>query len=300
MRIKLINLKRYLFIIMAMVLVNICNAQDESIPEIGKKESHKVKSTLNGKTYQLNISLPMYYSKKTTTSYPVLFLLDGGYSFPIADAARTAMDIGRSIDDVIIVGIEYQWEKSMVPWMTGRWQDYTPSEDRKSDTSKNFLSMFNLSVGSLHSGSAPQFLQVLKKDIIPFIDKHYRTSNDRGISGHSLGGLFVAYCLFSEPELFSRYGINSPSLWWNSKEIFQTEKSFAGHHKSLNAQVFMSVGALEGRSMTPVMTEFADSIRKHNYQGLQLTTHVFEGETHLSVVPAMVSRTISTLYKRKK
>jgi hypothetical protein len=29
-------------------------------------------------------------------------------------------------------------------------------------------------------------------EIIPFIDKSYKTNSDRGIAGHSLGGLFTA------------------------------------------------------------------------------------------------------------
>jgi len=49
-------------------------------------------------------------------------------------------------------------------------------------------------------------LNVLRNEIIPFIDKKYKTTTDCGISGQSFGGLFAGYCLFSAPDLFNRLG----------------------------------------------------------------------------------------------
>jgi predicted alpha/beta superfamily hydrolase len=200
------------------------------------------------------------------------------------------------LEDVIIVGIEYEWQQSLTPWMTSRWKDFTPTTDSTSDENPAYKKAFGLPDGSLTSGNASVFLTVMRNEIIPFIDKEYKTTANRGISGHSLGGLFVSYCLFSAPKLFNRYGINSPSLWWDNKEMFNIEKSFSEQHKILPVNIFMSVGSLEGKLMTPVMTEFADTLRSRNYNGLHLTTHIFEDETHTSVVPAMISRTLMVLY----
>ncbi len=130
--------------------------------------------------------------------------------------------------------------------------------------------------------------------------KQYKTNDDRGISGHSLGGLFAGYCLLKANDIFQRFGINSPSFWWNNKEIFNVEKSFSQKNTALSAKVFMSVGSQEGNSMTPVMAAFADSLRSRNYTGLKLTSHMFEDENHMSVVPAMISRTLRVLYGKSK
>jgi len=78
------------------------------------------------------------------------------------------------------------------------------------------------------------------------------------------------------------------------------EKTFSEHNQSLSVQVFMSVGSMEGESLTPVMTAFADSLWSRKYKGLNLSTHIFEGETHMSVGPAMISRTLRVLYGVKK
>lgn len=275
-------------------------AQYPVAPTINEKQEHILKSAINGNTYHLSVSLPMHYAAKDSKQYPVLYMLDGGLSFPIAHAARTSMDLGGELEAVIIVGIEYDWVKSLQPWMTLRWKDFTPFKDAKSDTSQSFLQWFNLTKGDLSSGGAVAYLKVLQEEIIPFIEKKYKTNTDRGISGHSLGGLFAGYCLLTGPKLFQRYGINSPSFWWNNKEMFAVEKSFSVKNTSLPARVFMSVGSLEGASMTPVMTAFADSLKNHNYKGLLLTTHIFEDENHMSVVPAMISRTLRELYGKRK
>lgn len=274
--------------------------QTSIIPVINQKEESILTSKINETTYHLFVSLPQHYSSKDTTHYPVLYILDGGLAFPIAHAARTSLDLFGSLENVIIVGIEYDWEKSYTPWMTKRWKDYTPTKDTSFDANPGYIKAFGLNKDALSSGGSPVFLNVMKTEIIPFIEKKYRTTADRGISGHSFGGLFVTYCLFSAPEVFSRYGINSPSLWWDKKVMFKIEKIFSEQNQSLSVKVFMSVGSMEGQSMTPVMTAFADTLKSRNYKSLNLTTHIFEDETHMSVVPAMISRTLTVLYGSKK
>ena len=295
------NMKKspVIFIIICLFTVT-AFAQKNQIPVINQKQEHVLKSKINGTTYYLSVSLPMHYSKTDTTRYPVLYMLDGGLAFPIVHAARTGLDLFGELEDVIIVGIDYEWKQSLSPWMTGRWKDYTISKDEKMDSSPVYLKLFGLQPGALSSGGAPIFLDVIKKEIIPFIDKNYKATNDRGIYGHSFGGLFAAYCMVTSPGLFQRYGINSPSLWWNKLEMFKLEKLYSEKNTSLPAKVFMSVGSLEGKTMTPVMTAFADTLRSRNYDGLNLTTHIFDDEDHMSVMPANISRTLRVLYGKKE
>jgi hypothetical protein len=48
--------------------------------------------------------------------------------------------------------------------------------------------------------------------------------------------------------------------------------------------------------MLAPFTAFTNSIKSHNYKGLSMTIKIFDGETHLSVVPAGGSRTLKVLY----
>ncbi|GAB3952021.1 hypothetical protein GCM10028805_33170 [Spirosoma harenae] len=75
------------------------------------------------------------------------------------------------------------------------------------------------------------------------------------------------------------------------------EEAFFQKNKLLNAQVFLSVGSLEGDVMIPFMIDFANSPKSHHYKGLQLSSTSFDNETHLSVIPAMLSRTLRVLYE---
>lgn len=260
-------------------------------------DSHVLESQINGITYKLEVSLPLHYSADDTLRYPVLYILDGNIGFPIAHSVRSAMDITRSLENLIIVGIEYDVDRIMARFFANRWKDFTISNDPAADNHPAFLIPSGLSEGDKSSGGASDFLIVLKNEILPFIDAEYKITGERGITGHSLGGLFVSYALFKAPGLFSRYGINSPSFWWGSGEIFNIEKSFSEQHQDLSAQVFLSVGSMEGESMTSGMTAFADSLNSRNYDGLKLTAHIFEDEGHMSVIPAMISRTLSVLYR---
>ncbi len=76
-----------------------------------------------------------------------------------------------------------------------RAQDYTPSIDTLAQ--KKIETSLKLPGDSLVIGEAAKFLDCIKTEIIPFIDKSYKTNSDRGIAGHSLGGLFTACLLFS-------------------------------------------------------------------------------------------------------
>jgi predicted alpha/beta superfamily hydrolase len=258
-----------------------------------------ITSKIMGKAYHLYISFPRGYSTKDTIKYPVLYVLDGQYSFPIFKSSREAMDLGNELEKVIIVGIGCGLDQAS--WMMNRMYDYTPSLDTISDRRKE--KEFRLANGTLQSGGSEKFLQCITTEIIPYVDKHYKTTNDRGITGHSLGGLFTAWCFINTKGVFTRFGINSPSLWWNNNEVLTQAESFFNTYKTLDIQftkVFISVGEKEGPMMNSVMQKYSTLLENKAYKNVSVTRHEFSGETHLSVVPASLSRTLSVLYGTKK
>lgn len=268
-------------------------AQGKPPDVLGMTNGYSIRSGFNNKTYQLYVSLPKTYSNLDTLHYPVLYVLDGKFSFASFHSIREVLDLGKEIKDIIIVAIGDN-SQTDADWLANRYYDFTPSSIPQSDTL--WSKMLNIPIGKLRSGGADLFLSTLQNDMIPFIDKHYKTTTDRGISGHSLGGLFAGYCLVKKPDLFKRYGINSPSLWWNNNEILSLEDSLAERTKSVPANIFLSAGALEGDMMTTPITAFTNSLKNHDYKGLTMTSQLFDGETHLSVVAACSSRTLKVLY----
>jgi uncharacterized protein len=259
---------------------------------------HVITSELMGRDYQLYISFPNGYSTKDTISYPVLYALDGRLFFHSVRAATDALYvIGNEIEDVIIVVIGSGSDFNS--WFVERTYDYTTSPDPAHDRYSE--KQFNLPEGTVKSGGADRFLKSLKTEIIPYVDKHYKTNNDRGIIGNSYGGLFAAYCLINSDGYFTRFGINSPAFWWdNEKLLKQAALQFANNQywDIPPTKVFVSVGEKED-FMVPFMQRFKSYLESADYENIDLKWQIFEGETHMSVVPASTSKTITTLYGKK-
>ncbi len=263
---------------------------------------HTISSKIMGKDYQLYISFPRGYSTKDTITYPVLYVLDGESSFPRFKSSQRSMSFGGEIEDVIIVGIGSGLD--LPSWHINRHYDYTTSIDT---TSQNGMEKrFGFPKGSVKSGGAAKFLECIKTEIIPFVDKNYKTNTDRGITGHSLGGLFTAYCLMNSDGYFTRFGINSPSLWWNKDELLNQAVSEIKNKYDNKIQwnipptkVFISVGALEGSSMVPALVKLSTYLDDLNSDKIDLEWYIFENETHFSVVSANMSRTLSVLYGKE-
>jgi predicted alpha/beta superfamily hydrolase len=258
-----------------------------------------ITSKIMGKDYQLYISFPRSYSIKDTTKYPVLYVLDGRGAFPLFNFAIESREIAKELDDVIIVGIGCGLDQASTD--INRSYDFTPSRDTILD--RSLAKRYGISSGAPMTGGAEKFLQCITTEIIPYVDTHYKTTNDRGIMGHSYGGLFTAYCLLNSNGIFTRYGISSPSLWWNNGEILNQAISFFSKNKTWDipsTKVFIGVGKKEGPKMVPDMVKFSMLLESKAYKNVSLNWQIFEDETHSSVIPACLNRALSVLYGRKK
>ena len=77
------------------------------------------------------------------------------------------------------------------------------------------------------SGGAGKFLQFTEQELKPNVNETFEADPARHIFfGHSLGGLFGLYTLFTKPEAFHSYMISSPSIWWNQQCILELEPEF--------------------------------------------------------------------------
>jgi predicted alpha/beta superfamily hydrolase len=262
--------------------------------QTGNIEKYTLKSSVNHKNYTLQVALPKgYMQADTAKKYKALYVLDGSYSFSMYHSAMAMMAMGSELEELIIIGIDVDSETEK-DWLINRHYDFTPTHNPEAD--KLWAKLLSLPETKLHSGGAALFLSTLELDIIPLIERTYNTKKERGLTGHSLGGLFTAYCLFVKPGLFSNYGINSPSLWWDNFEINKIEKDFFVKSVPVNANVFISVGGLEGGMMTEPLKKFGETLSLRQYSGLKIESQIFEKETHLSVPMASSSRTLKVLY----
>jgi hypothetical protein len=269
---------------------------------IPNSEVKTLSSRSVGQKYRILVALPMNYAK-SNDEYPVLYVLDPMTLFGwVTDLVRLAARLraaGYTTSDfvppnLIVAGIGYPATVQQQPKLlfSIRTRDQTPT---KSLDDKR---------GGASSGGAKKFLRFIRDELIPYINSNYRTDpTDSTIIGHSLGGLFALYVLFHEPDAFRRYVASSPSLWWDKKVTFKYEREYAAKHTELPAKLFLSVGSLEelddtNAHMTSNLKEFAKILEKRKYEGLELKSHIFEDEGHLSAVGTAICRGISSVFSK--
>jgi predicted alpha/beta superfamily hydrolase len=256
--------------------------------------AYEIKSEINKTTYVLGVSVPKDYNPKK--KYPVLYMLDGYYASEIAHGAHKSLKFYDEIEDIILVTIQGTAVENKT-WFTQRWSELTFTKYPAYDSTTSIME--GIPAPGLKSGEGERFLNVIKNEIIPFIEKTYPTNGHRGLVGHSLGGLFTANVLFHSPELFDHYGINSPSFVdWNQNDILLAEKKFASTHKSLPVKVFLSYGQLEDEEGIQNMKNIEKLFKSH-YLDMEIKLVIFDDEGHASVIPAMISRSMRYLYERK-
>ncbi len=289
-------MKKLAPLLLLVILTCQLNAQVKKPYTIAGSETYIIHSKINQRVYNLAVTLPNNYNK--AKKYPTYYILDGYYAFPLIAQSNKNLGswlLGNEIEDVIVVSITGDKEKEFNDWLCQRWPDYTFTQSIKYDTS--FTKAWH-SAQPLISGKGDAFLEVIRKEIIPLIDHNYSTNQERGISGHSLSGQFVANLIFKANDIFSKFGINSPwMLPYNDNDIRLVEKEYSKSHPALKAKVFLSFGSLEVKEEIKDLYEFENLLKKYN--GVETKLVIFEDETHVSVIPSMISRCLKYLYKRE-
>lgn len=257
-------------------------AENTSEYRINGTETLKLNSKVNLQSYELYIKLPRNYTK-TQKNYPVAILSDTGFSFPIASGVVDLMG-GRDIEELIIVGISYSKGSSA---QISRTRDYTPTyaPDEKGAHS---------SEAQKHSGKARQYIQFIEEEVFPLLSKKYSVDELNKIYiGHSFGGLLGIYILLVKPEIFQKYIIGSPSLWYDKGAIFRLEEAYAKTNNTMKAEVFMYIGSEENKNNHKSMVEdvlfYEKKLKSRQYKGLNISTRVLEGATHFSAFSLLLT-----------
>lgn len=138
-------------------------------------------SQVTGEQQQLQVYLPEGYDESGTTKYPVLYLLDGQNWFTSGVSLLkvfTGAETGyKSIPDFIVVGISTNWEKR-----------------------RSFFAASN----------TQNAINFIENEVIAFMDRNFRTSDERLLFGWQFAGGFVINTLAKKPKLFSGYIAATP------------------------------------------------------------------------------------------
>lgn len=254
-----------------------------------------LESQETGRTYQINVGLPLGYDRApdeawpfdaTPERWPVIYVLDGNWYFGLVTDTIRRMAWCGGTTDAIVVGIGYPEPDDPIDafrvTFTRRNHDLTPVPDLAID--QQMEARHGL---PCPSGDAPNFHRFIQHELIPLIEREYRVDPARrSLMGHSYGGLFTTYSLFTAPTLFQTYIIGSPSLGYGERFAFQYEASYAQAHPELPATVYWSVGAdeedLHYRTLSTTL-QFAAIVENRRYAGLTFKKHIFMEQDHCAV-----------------
>lgn len=241
-----------------------------------------------GADYELLIALPAGYGKSGKT-YPVVYMLDAEDSFALVGNVVRNLTTRNHLPGMILVAIAYPGASvSRQIYMRNRTRDYTPVRAPDGGHGVEYQEV---------SGGGPNFRSFIAGELAPFIERNYRAdANDRTIIGHSYGGLFATYVLLTEPALFKRYIIVSPSLWYANRIAFTMEEQAAASGPRPKARVFLSAGEVEESAIPNDLTALYKKLKSRANRDLDLTLRIFQGERHNSVFPAAVTRGLLTVF----
>lgn len=258
---KITNVIRLLSIFAVLLLISSAAIAQ---PPTGTVKRFAIKSTVLGEDRVILVRTPVGY-ETNNVKYPVLYMTDGDAHMGHTASTIDFLTRNGRISDLIVVGVTN----------TDRTRDLTPakSTDRNPGGELRFPT----------SGGADNFLKFFETELIPEIEKEYRTQPYRIFAGHSLGGLFAIHAMMTKPGLFNSYVAVSPSLQWENFEALKRAEDFLKNQKELKVTLFVSLGNEPG-GIGEAFDKFKDALAKSNIRGFEWQAEKMSDEDHGSVV----------------
>lgn len=250
--------------------------------------SYEISSAQLNEKRIINIYLPEGYNDSTAKKYDVIYLLDGGvdedyihfcglvqyFSFPWVN----------EIPQSIVVGIA--------------------NSDRKRDMSFASSVKGDKEKWPMMGGSA-KFMSFIEKDLLPYIEKNYRTNGSKTIVGESLGGLFASEILMKKPAMFNNYLIVSPSLWWDNGSLLKNKFALSSAMPATATRVYIAVGKEGlGLSEEPHVMEvdanvLAQQIKDLDNKNIQLQFDYFPEYNHATIGHYALYQGLRKMFQQK-
>jgi uncharacterized protein len=209
--------------------------------------------------------------------YPVLYLLDGDAHFHSVTGLIQILGTGVNgtyvLPEMIVVAI---------PNTRDRMRDMTPTRTSVGFEGKPMP-------GLETSGGMPAFLSFIRDELIPQVERGYRTLPFRVFVGHSLGGITAIQALYTMPELFQAYIAIDPSLWWDNSLLLRQARA-----KMTNADWSgRALYVAQANTLSPddsvtnphfgAITQFDAQLKAYKPAGLRYAFKYYEQDDHGSV-----------------
>jgi predicted alpha/beta superfamily hydrolase len=225
-------------------------------PLFSQKVTDTISSQKLNEDRQIFIGLPPSYDKNPGQKYPILLLLDGDFLFDPFQGALSYAYYWDDIPEVIIVGIIQN-----------------KNNERETDC------MVDETTG-LPSEKGESFFEFIGMELIPYIQKKYRTAPFKIIAGLDTTAAFSNFYLYKDIPVFDAYISMSPELATGMEEqipdrLAAIEKPIFYYHSSADGDI------KKMRKRIQTMDELAKKITKPT---LNYKFDDFKGASHYSLV----------------
>ena len=249
-----------ILLITALSCKNAAPVQD-SIP---LHETFTLKSSKLSEDRIINIWTPKNYAENSL-KFPVLYMLDGGLKEDFPHIANTISELidAKKIPPIILVGIE--------------------NTQRRRDLTGPTLVAKDKEIAPVVGGST-NFRNFIKEELIPEINKKYRTTEKKSIIGESLAGLFVGETFLTEPNLFDNYIAFDPSFWWNNQFLIKNSGEYLAKFPPTEKR-FWFAGSKE-KDIKIYTAELSENLKNADIQNLKWNYSPEPKEEHSTIFRA--------------
>jgi len=282
-------MKRIVLLSIILMMFNLNKLQSQTISKNESKTIVKSVKSEEGHEYELLVRLPPNYNNQN--NYKVLYYLDGWWLSELVNGSYRLLDLTQNMEEVILVGISIEGDEAA--WHIQRNRDYTPSTYDKEKM------RFSMKGGTYElneetTGGGEDFIEFLKGVVFHEIESIYNVDKEnRGILGHSFGGLFAYYCLVQYPNLFNNYILISPAIWWNKSELLTDDiKSKI----DAEANIYVVMGELENNMLKRPIEELKEELTKRENEENILEFREYNEMDHHSILPIGIYEGMQILY----
>jgi predicted alpha/beta superfamily hydrolase len=280
-------------------------------------DTHLIESAFAPQTFRVRVVRPPRYPDDPSR-YPVVYATDGNAASDMLMGLTRLLHAAEvESGPFILVSIGYPGE-SPVSGEILRGRDFTFAgcPDFCRGVAWPWADVLRPEDGAKDFNGAPEFQRFIGQELIPFIDARYATTvGDRTYFGHSAGGGFGLYTLFTQTTLFRNYLISSPVLSYDGRTpggehyerndfMFDLAREFVAAEKTCEGvRLRLSVGSEEefrpiiaNWRFTSSVYRFVALLRSNPIPGLDVTSRVFQGETHITTWPLAFLHGVKALF----
>lgn len=238
-------------------------------------EAFTIRSEILQEDRRINVYLPAAYTASADSRLPVLYMPDGGVAEDFVHVAGLVQVLtgNGTMRPFLLVGIEN----------TERRRDLTGPTDNAEDRKI-----------APRVGGSSKFRAFLREELMPQVEKRYRTTKERAIVGESLAGLFIVETLLLEPELFDTYIAFDPSLWWNDEKLLNDASRRLKARAMRGKTLFMATSSDAG--IGSAVERFVAALRTSKPENLRWTYEPMPDEKHSTIYHPAALRAFRALF----